>query len=35
MDLIVLQELVEFLNDPNGTVQRQKRKYEVDLLLEE
>ena len=35
MDLIVLQELVEFLNDPNGTIQRQKRKYEVDLLLDE
>jgi hypothetical protein len=35
MDLIVLQELVEFLNDPAGTIGRQKRKYEKDLLSED
>ena len=34
MDLIVLAELVDFLNDPSGAVDRQRKKYEEDVLIE-
>ena len=29
MDLIVLSELVDYLNDPKGAAQRQKKKYDL------
>ena len=28
MDIIVLQELIEYLNDPESTQQKQLEKYE-------
>jgi len=34
MDLIVLEELIDLLNDPQGAVARQRAKYEEESLLE-
>ena len=35
MDLIILGELIDFLNDPSGVTMRQKTKYDKESLTEQ
>lgn len=32
MDLIILKDLIDFLNDPNASIAEQKRQYDADSL---